>query len=662
MAKERVLIIDDAVESNQLIVDRVLTPHGFQALVALDGETGLNLAIAEQPDLILLAVNTPKKNGIDVLTALKKQNLEIPAIIMTSDASEPLTFQALRLGIKDYILKPFRPLDMVVIIERVLSERHLRQERDELAKRLMFSEQQLQRHQTELNTLFGIGKSVTAVVEPQKLLASLIEAAVYLTNAEDGLLLLIDEQTNELYVAAARGIEPQLAETLRFSIDDSLVGEVVTTGQPLRLAKVDRASLKIPYSVYALLYVPLAIQGNVMGVLCVHNREQTQDFGNHDLRLLSMLADYTAVFWQSIQLFQRLENEHNKFMTIASGIEEPIVILSYHDDTIIAVNRAFRNILGLGKAKVDNKPLAEVFQIQSLAEFLETASAVESYRGEISLEEGHTFSVNLVPIPEVGRALFMRDITPFKAMEQVKSDFVSTLSRYLQSPLISIKDYADMLETVGPLTRKQQLFANRIKSSIDKLTVIVDELLELSAIESEPEFDSAALDLSKLAADVVSEFQEEVSRKQQQLVYHAPAHSAYVRGSLLQLKRVISNLLDNAVKYTLENGHISIIIRVDRKQLLLKVEDSGLGIPSADLPFVFNKFFRVTHEDRKDVQGAGLGLAFCKSIIEKYGGSISVESEHRRGSTFTIALPPVAADKIADTANAPLLNAEVIQA
>ncbi|MCB0155167.1 MAG: ATP-binding protein, partial [Anaerolineae bacterium] len=101
----------------------------------------------------------------------------------------------------------------------------------------------------------------------------------------------------------------------------------------------------------------------------------------------------------------------------------------------------------------------------------------------------------------------------------------------------------------------------------------------------------------------------------------------------------VTHLVENALKYTPENGRVSVIVRVTDDQIVFKIEDDGLGIPPADLPFIFDKFYRVEDKDRSEIQGAGLGLAICKSVVEKYGGSIWVESEYHRGSTFTFTLP-----------------------
>src|SRR5262245_45167662 len=170
MSGELVLIIDDAKPSVQFITDYVLKPHNYRFLVAYNGEDGLHLALKQNPDLILLDMNLPRMSGIQVLDALRAHEAKIPVIVMTFHGSETLAVQAFRLGAKDYILKPFTDVEMLEAMERALTEVRLRQERDELTRRLLTSNRELEKHLRELNTLFGLGKSVTSLLDHDKLL------------------------------------------------------------------------------------------------------------------------------------------------------------------------------------------------------------------------------------------------------------------------------------------------------------------------------------------------------------------------------------------------------------------------------------------------------------------------------------------------------------
>jgi two-component system NtrC family sensor kinase len=640
MANEYVLVVDDSIQNVEFLADYVLKPNGYRVLIARNGEEGFKLALDKRPDLILLDNNMPKMNGMEVLDALNEHEVNIPVIMMTFHGSETLAVQSFRLGVRDYVLKPFQISEMLQSIERALAEARLRRERDELTDRLVKTNQQLEQRLKELNTLFGIGKSVTSLLDQDKLLSRLVEAAVYLINGEEGSLLLIDDKTNELYMVAARGIDERVARSFRLRVEDSLAGQVITSGQPLMLTGADLTKIKTSYLVRSVIYVPLKIKGKISGVLSVDNRQQKRDFTNHDMRLLSALADYAAISLENAKLFNQAESERAKLATVLSEIEEPVVVITGRDDRVVVANTAFRRALGLGAVVAEGRPLAELIQNETLINLIASApDSGNSHKSEIPLDDGRTFYATLTPIPEVGRAVIMQDITTFKELDRMKSDFVSTVSHDLRAPLTSVKSYAQMLELAGELNEKQELFVNRIVKAAEHIADLVTDLLDLSKIEAGVDLELTVVDLARLVTDVVTEFQEQAAAKRQQLVCHTSGQLAPVVGNELRLKQVISNLVGNSLKYTLEGGQILTMIQVGEGQVLLKVEDNGLGIPPVDLPFVFDKFFRVKNEDRAEIQGTGLGLAICKSIVEKYGGSIWAESQYHQGSTFTFSLP-----------------------
>lgn len=639
MANERVLVIDDSIDNSQFIVDCVLKPNEYQALVAYDGEEGLRVALAEQPDLILLDLKLPKMSGLEVLGALNENQSKTPVIVMTFHGSEKMAVQVFRLGVKDYVLKPFEVGEMLEAIGRALTEARLRRERDELTTRLMNSNAELERRVRELNTLFSIGKSVTSLHNQDRLLTRLVEAAIYLTNAEEASLLLVDDQAEELRVLASRGIDDPHFKAARWPVKESLAGQVITTGQPVLLNRDDSPASPLPDQTQAMLFVPLTMKERVRGVLNVNNRRQARQFSNHDLRLLSTLADYAAVSLENAQLFQQVESERTKLATVLNEIEELVIVIENETDRIVMANAAFRRVFGLGPAIIEGSPLFDLVQNEAFVKFIASLPTEGLRRTQIKLADNRIYLATLTPVLGIGRAIIMQDVTHLQELDQVKANFVANISHDLRTPFVSLKGYTDMLGMVGSLTERQSLFVDRISAGLDKMLALIDNLLDLSKIEAGFELESEAVDLGQLTTEIISELQEVASLRRQQLVYHAPPRPAQLLGDADRVRQVVTHLVDNALKYTPENGRVSVIVRVTDDQIVFKIEDDGLGIPSADLPFIFDKFYRVEDKDRSEIQGAGLGLAICKSVVEKYGGSIWVESEYHRGSTFTFILP-----------------------
>jgi len=304
LAKEKVLVIDDRDDSLQFMTEYILKPNGYRYITAKDGEIGLKRALNENPDLIIMDQRMPKMTGLEVLAALRKTKVYIPVILMTFHGSEETAVQALRLGAKDYIIKPFDTDEMLEAIDRALEELRLREERDKLNRQLVQTNRQLERRVQELSILVSIGKSVTALLDPEKVLNRIVEASVYVTNAEEGALLLIDKESGNLYLRAARNLGEQYARGFRIKVDDSIAGQVVKTGEPF-MESGDQASLKVKtgYLVKSLIYVPLKTGNKVIGVMSVDNKASNRPFADNDMYLLAALADYASIAIVNAQLY-----------------------------------------------------------------------------------------------------------------------------------------------------------------------------------------------------------------------------------------------------------------------------------------------------------------------------------------------------------------------
>ncbi len=184
MSGERILVVDDGRENRDFVVDYILRPNGYRALVARDGREGLEKAIAERPDLMLLDLQMPRMNGFEVLHAMRQENLNIPVILMTFHGSEEIAIEVFRLGVRDYVKKPYTVEEMLDAIERNLAETRLRREKEALTERLLLSNRELQRRIKELNVLYKMGKTVTAMLDADHLAVRVVEAATYVTGAQ----------------------------------------------------------------------------------------------------------------------------------------------------------------------------------------------------------------------------------------------------------------------------------------------------------------------------------------------------------------------------------------------------------------------------------------------------------------------------------------------
>ena len=296
--RERILVIEDSEEIAAFLRDTILTPSGYEPLIATTGQAGLQLVLEDPPDLILLDLNLSEMTGMQVLQGLRDTVPGIPVTLMVFAGSAELAVEAFRLGARNYVLKPLKPHEMLKAIEDGLRETRLRREKELLTEELMRSSRQLERRVRELTMLYGITQAITNLMDLETLLSRVVEAAVFLTNADEGMLFLIDEETNDLYLRAAKGVGDKRASLLLLPASDSLIGQVVKTGQPLRIASSDPRldfTVKTGYMVNSLLYVPLKFQGQTKGVLGVSNRISDRGFTRTDQSRLDLLADHTVM-------------------------------------------------------------------------------------------------------------------------------------------------------------------------------------------------------------------------------------------------------------------------------------------------------------------------------------------------------------------------------
>jgi GAF domain-containing protein/FixJ family two-component response regulator len=310
MAAEKVLVVDDAQGVIDFLSDYVLRPNGYEVLSAVDGEGGLALALRENPDLIILDLEMPRMSGMEVLEALNQKGSDIPVIVITFHGSETIAAETFRMGVKNYITKPFKMEEILEAIEQALRESRLTQERGELLKRVQSANKELERRIKEFNILHGIGQAMNSLLQLEDLLKRAIEAAVYVTGAQHGVLHLIDPESGMLQVAARQDSSEDSANRHRIEVDESWVREVMETGKakilPTPIEEEFEASEGNDAS-ENLVIVPLKIRGKLVGALTVGSAASERSFTGSDTYLLSVLADYVAVGVENARLYDGLQ-------------------------------------------------------------------------------------------------------------------------------------------------------------------------------------------------------------------------------------------------------------------------------------------------------------------------------------------------------------------
>jgi signal transduction histidine kinase len=639
VAQERVLVVDDSAEIQQLLAELVLEPNGYRPIFASDGEEGLRLALEEQPQLIILDMQLPKMDGLEVLRRLRQQKVNIPVIFITVRESVELAVQAFRLGACDYVIKPFEAQEIHDAIQRVLDASKLPGERDRLTQQLMEANQKLERQLQELNAIYTIGRSVTSLLDLDLVLNRVVEAAVYVAGAEEGLLLLLDRESGELYLRAAKDVDEKAARNLHMHIDDSIAGRAIQTDRPV-LITGENAKIATGYLVRALLYLPLRVpERGVIGILGVANRESERAFSERDIHLLSALADYAAIAIENARLFETVEVERAKLEAVLREAREAIVVTD-EAGRILLCNAAAHVALNLGKITLFGQPAKAVFSHQVLRKmFAEVHETKQVVRREVPLDNGQTFNAQLTPIEGVGHVLVMQDITNLKELDRIRSEFVATVSHDLRTPLTNILGYVELLPRAGPLNEQQQEFIGRVRDSMEAITELIGDLLDIGRIEAGYDLEMAPCDLVEVIEETVDNFRSQAREKRQDLRWQPPETLPQVQGNTRTLRQVMENLLSNAIKYTQEGGWIAVSAGLEQGYVVVRVADNGIGIPPAQQPHIFDRFYRVESDETAGISGTGLGLAIVKAVIEKHNGRVWVESKPGVGSAFCFILP-----------------------
>jgi len=342
------------------------------------------------------------------------------------------------------------------------------------------------------------------------------------------------------------------------------------------------------------------------------------------------------------------EAERSRLESVFNNIHDSVMILD-EENKILLANPAMCQAFGLDQRSAVGKPVLDVLTHPDLLALITQTDGDDPLKyHEISFPDGRVGNAQIASIKDVGYAITMQDITYLKETDRIRSEFVHTVSHDLRSPLTSVIGYAELVERAGSLNENQRNFLNRIQDSVQHITALINDLLDLGSIEAGLDTRREHVQLEGILRYTLEMLQGQIKSKRVKVLTDIAPFMPALRANPIRLRQVLDNVVGNAIKYSHANGEVNISLHSEEDQIILQVIDQGPGIPPADQPHIFDKFYRGSNITSK-VAGSGLGLAIVKTIVENHQGRIWLESTLGKGSSFTIVLPihpePVQAGK-----------------
>ena len=357
--------------------------------------------------------------------------------------------------------------------------------------------------------------------------------------------------------------------------------------------------------------------------------------------------NYNDMIKSLYNTFDELEYKNLQLRSILKSISNGILAIDIEGNILLINDEAKKMINCPKEVMVEGRNIS--FAIRNdmiLKQIMMFMGSKENEKTIINMEDGRFLRIKLDPVYlqnnksiVIGSIVNIEDISERVRAENMRKDFVANVSHELKTPLTSISGFAETLklnENIDKETRNR--FLGIIDGEANRLKRLIEDILTLSFIENDKKEEKESINLYSVYRRVEDMLMISAKTKSIELVCDAD-ESINIRANADYVKQIILNLVDNAIKYTPENGDVNVKIFKEKDYAVIKVSDTGMGIPKEDQSRIFERFYRVDKARSREIGGTGLGLAITKHIVINLGGTISVESVLEKGSTFTVKIP-----------------------
>lgn len=509
-----------------------------------------------------------------------------------------------------------------------------------------FSQMQraLKQRLDDLTLLLNVSHEVASTVDINQGMPAILQGVLRGTGAA-GSRAVVRNPNNPYPLIFAEG---PAAESLA-ALDRAIMKRVrqpgteeVSFGRPEEICE----ALGIARSpVAALFAIPLRSQAKFHGVLYLGYR-QPHYVDQTERNLLHTLAGQATVLVENAHLYAMAEGGRRRLAAILASTSNAIVVTD-QTDRVLYLNAAMEKAFGLAADEAVGRPVADVSLPAELVDLMSMAKERPS-RLELALGD-RVFMADASTIVDrhgvvLGRVAVLHDVTYFKEVDRLKSEFLTGVSHDLRSPLTVMRNNATTLLLLDDLPEASRERVKKIQLGIDQMSGMVDDVLDLARIEAGVDFERRDVRVESLLREAADEQRPNAQQAGIELAVEVGANMPLVRADHNLVKRAITNLLANGIKYAPQSGRMTLRAEPQNGELVISVRDNGPGIAPEEQLRLFEKFYRAERPGIGRVKGSGLGLAIVKSIAEQHGGRAWCISQPGQGSTFYIALPLASPD------------------
>ncbi|MGD8584393.1 MAG: ATP-binding protein [Chloroflexota bacterium] len=499
----------------------------------------------------------------------------------------------------------------------------------------------LKRRVDELSLLLDVSREVSRSIDLGHGMPSVLKGALRGTGAASARIVVVNPGARKPLAFGEGPASTTMAQFDQRVIELLADQDELTLSSPAQTSRLAQNGTGPDGLPPALVAFPMLSKQRFQGIFWLTYR-QAHVFDQTELGFLRTLSGQASVLVENARLYATAEGGRRRLAAVLTSTSDAVVVTDQAHNVLL-VNPAMERYFSLEAGNVIGRPVRDVIDSTPLVSAL-TATSEKTTNLEVPIEDGRILVASASTIHGndgvvLGRVAVLHDITYLKELDDMKSEFVATVSHDLRSPLTFMLGYATMLPMVGDLDPKQEEFVSKILGGIEQMSVLVEDLLDLGRLDAGIDLTLIRLRMEEIIESVVEEYRQPAAVAGLNLSAEIAGNLPPVRGDAALIRQAVANYVSNAIKYAPRSGKLVIRAVADSDEVVVTVIDRGPGIPQQDLLRLFEKFYRVNQSGKERVRGSGLGLALVKSIANRHGGRAWCESEIGQGSRFFLSLP-----------------------